>query len=97
MIRDLRPQEFRSRLREQGRRTRSSSRCGPASGSWPPSIARRRDATTAIVDQAGDARRRPARPSRARFAAAARADSLIVDGYLTKQVAHDRTGVFTGS
>lgn len=33
----------------------------------------------------------------AALAAAARADTLIVDGYLTKQVGHDGSGVYTGA
>ena len=95
MIRDLRPQEFKSGSRKQA----------PDPIVEPLWVGVRvlaaidrtlgADARTVIVDQAGD--RVEDQPAiETAFEAAARADSLIVDGYLTKQVSHDTTGVYTG-
>lgn len=96
MVRDLRPESFGSRhpnaVRDPivepmwtGVRVLAAlDRSGAAS-----------DATTLLSDEGGH----PVIDQgaiEAALIAAARADSLIVDGYLTKQVAHDGTGVYTG-
>ncbi len=93
MIQDLRPQGFRSGSAKQ----MQDPIVEPL---WPgvrvlAAIDRSGDerAQTAIVDQAGT-RVEDHEAIETAFSAAARADSLIVDGYLTKQVAHDQTGVF---
>jgi hypothetical protein len=94
MIRDLRPQGFRSGS--------TSKVTDPiVEPLWPgvrvlAALDRAADGTTttAIIDQAGT-RVDDHEAIETAFAAAARADSLIVDGYLTKQVAHDLTVVPT--
>jgi hypothetical protein len=92
MIHDLRPQGFKSG-------SPSKVRDPIVEPLWPglrvlAGIDRSGDeaALTAIVDQAGT-RIQDHADIESALAVAARADSLIVDGYLTKQVAHDETGV----
>jgi hypothetical protein len=93
MIRDLRPQGFKSGS--------TSKVADPIVEPLWPGVrvlaaldrAGAEGAQTAMVDQVGT-RVEEHGAIESALAAAARADSLIVDGYLTKQVAHDQTGVF---
>jgi ATP-dependent DNA ligase len=50
---------------------------------------------TAMVDQDGE-RVTDQAEIEARLAGSVTADGLVIDGYLTKQVSHDGTGVYTG-